>query len=279
MVKKPLNFRQNGRKKVLIGLLVLLGISSVAYQQKDLYFRIKQSLDIFSEAFSLIVLEYVDDIDPLDLMGVGLNAMFESLDPYTNYFDVSSNEQAEILSRSNFSGIGIQVDKKENRAIVVRVIDGSPAQRAGIRTGDAIQSVDGLSTENLEPEEIESLLMGETGSKVTLTIKTPNATVDQLQLFRANFEPMSLGYAALLDPTGEPVVELNTSTQALESKDSTKNGPIQGVAYLQINEFGQGVNTEFRQALQAMRQESEFQGVILDLRGNPGGLLQESVQM
>ena len=279
MVKKPLNFRQNGRKKVLIGLLVLLGISSVAYQQKDLYFRIKQSLDIFSEAFSLIVLEYVDDIDPLDLMGVGLNAMFESLDPYTNYFDVSSNEQAEILSRSNFSGIGIQVDKKENRAIVVRVIDGSPAQRAGIRTGDAIQSVDGLSTENLEPEEIESLLMGETGSKVTLTIKTPNATVDQLQLFRANFEPKSSGYAALLDPTGEPVVELNTDTQALESKDSTKNGPIQGVAYLQINEFGQGVNTEFRQALQAMRQESEFQGVILDLRGNPGGLLQESVQM
>ena len=184
MVKKPLNFRQNGRKKVLIGLLVLLGISSVAYQQKDLYFRIKQSLDIFSEAFSLIVLEYVDDIDPLDLMGVGLNAMFESLDPYTNYFDVSSNEQAEILSRSNFSGIGIQVDKKENRAIVVRVIDGSPAQRAGIRTGDAIQSVDGLSTENLEPEEIESLLMGETGSKVTLTIKPPIATSLSVILIR-----------------------------------------------------------------------------------------------
>ena len=91
-------------------------------------------------------------------------SMFESLDPYTNYFDVSSNEQAEILSRSNFSGIGIQVDKKEHRAIVVRVIDGSPAQRAGIRTGDAIQSVDGLSTENLEPEEIESLMMGETGN-------------------------------------------------------------------------------------------------------------------
>ena len=212
-------------------------------------------------------------------MGAGLNAIFESLDPYTNYFDVSSNEQAEILSRSNFSGIGIQVDKKENRAIVVRVIDGSPAQRAGIRTGDAIQSVDGLSTETLKPEEIESLLMGEMGSKVTVTIKTPNVAVDQLQLFRANFEPKSLGYAALLDSAGKPVVELNTDTQVLESKDSTKNEPKQGVAYLQIIEFGQGINTEFRQVLQAIRQESEFQGIILDLRGNPGGLLQESVQM
>ncbi len=279
MVKKPLNFRLNGRKKLLIGLLVLLGISSVAYQQKDLYFRIKQSLDIFSEAFSLIVVEYVDEIDPLVLMGVGLNAMFESLDPYTNYFDVSSNEQAEILSRSNFSGIGIQVDKKDNRAIVVRVMDGSPAQRAGIRTGDVIQSVDGLTTETLAPEEIESLLMGEIGSLVTVTIETQNSTLDQLQLLRAKFEPKSLGYAALLDQNGQPVIELNTDTQEVEFKDSTKTEPTQGVAYLQINEFGQGVNAEFRRSLQAIMQESEVQGLVLDLRGNPGGLLQESVQM
>ena len=275
MVKKPLNFRLNGRKKLLIGLLVLLGISSVAYQQKDLYFRIKQSLDIFSEAFSLIVVEYVDEIDPLVLMGVGLNAMFESLDPYTNYFDVSSNEQAEILSRSNFSGIGIQVDKKDNRAIVVRVMDGSPAQRAGIRTGDVIQSVDGLTTETLAPEEIESLLMGEIGSLVTVTIETQNSTLDQLQLLRAKFEPKSLGYAALLDQNGQPVIELNTDTQEVEFKDSTKTEPTQGVAYLQINEFGQGVNAEFRRSLQAIMQESEVQGLVLDLRGNPGGLLQE----
>ena len=118
---------------------------------KGSFFRIKQSLDIFSEAFSLVVVEFVDKIDPLELMGVGLNAMFESLDPYTNYFDASSNEQAEILNRSNFSGIGIQVENKENRAVVVRVIDGSPAQRSGIRTGDIIQSIDGYPLKLLNP--------------------------------------------------------------------------------------------------------------------------------
>ena len=115
MTKIPLNPLRNVRKTLFFGFIILLAISSAAYQQKDLFFRIKQSLEIFSEAFSLIVVEFVDKIDPLELMGVGLNAMFESLDPYTNYFDASSNEQAEILNRSNFSSIGIQVDNKENK--------------------------------------------------------------------------------------------------------------------------------------------------------------------
>ena len=193
MSKSPIRKLGHGRKTLLFALLLLLGISSVAYQPRDLFFRIKQSLEIFSEAFSLIVVEYADEVDPLELMGVGLSAMFNSLDPYTNYFDVSSNEQAEILSRSNFSGIGIQIEKKEDKAIVVGVIDGSPAQRSGIRTGDIIQSVDGLSTETLETDEIKSLFMGEIGSKVSLVIETQNATVDKLQLYRAKFEPKSLG--------------------------------------------------------------------------------------
>tara|TARA_B100000989_G_C19532506_1_gene470884 strand:+ start:3135 stop:4868 length:1734 start_codon:yes stop_codon:yes gene_type:complete len=279
MSKIPFNLLQNVRKSLFFGLIILLAISSIAYQQKDLFFRIKQSLEIFSEAFSLIVVEFVDKIDPLELMGTGLNAMFESLDPYTNYFDASSNEQAEILNRSNFSSIGIQVDIKENSAVVVRVIDGSPAQRSGIRTGDIILSIDGLSTETLVPEEIENLLMGEIGSKVTLTVETQNATIDQLRLSRAKFEPKSLGYAAYLNLSGQPVIELNMDTQELEYIDSSKTELNQGVAYLQINEFGLGVNTEFRQALQAMIEKSEPYGLILDLRGNPGGLLQESIQM
>jgi len=279
MFKIPLNLLRNARKTLFFGLIFLLAISSAAYQQKDLFFRIKQSLEIYSEAFSLIVVEFVDKIDPLELMGVGLNAMFESLDPYTNYFDASSNEQAEILNRSNFSGIGIQVDNKENKAVVVRVIDGSPAQRSGIRTGDIIQSIDGLSTETLEPEEIKNLLMGEIGSKVTLTLETKNAIIDQLQLSRVKFEPKSLGYAAFLSLNGQPVIELNTDTQELESMDSSTTELNQGVAYLQINEFGLGVNNEFRQALQAIIEKSDPHGLILDLRGNPGGLLQESIRM
>ena len=279
MSKSPIRKLGNGRKTLLFALLLLLGISSVAYQPRDLFFRIKQSLEIFSEAFSFIVVEYADEVDPLELMGVGLSAMFNSLDPYTNYFDVSSNEQAEILSRSNFSGIGIQIEKKEDKAIVVGVIDGSPAQRSGIRTGDIIKSVDGLSTETLETDEIKSLFMGEIGSKVSLVIETQNATVDKLQLYRAKFEPKSLGYAALLDLEGRPIIELNAESQELLFMDSTVMKPNQGIAYLQINEFGQGVNAEFRQALQIIIGESELDGLILDLRGNPGGLLQESVQM
>ena len=155
MSKSPIRKLGHGRKTLLFALLLLLGISSVAYQPRDLFFFFLQSLEIFSEAFSFVVVEYADEVDPLELIGVGLSAMFNSLDPYTNYFDVSSNEQAEILSRSNFSGIGIQIEKKEDKAIVVGVIDGSPAQRSGIRTGDIIQSVNKVPISNLKRLDIE----------------------------------------------------------------------------------------------------------------------------
>ena len=109
--------------------------------------------------------------------------------------------------------------------------------------------------------------------------KTQNATIDQLQLSRAKFEPKSLGYAAILNINGRPIIELNTDTKELEPMDSSKTELKQGVAYLQINEFSLGVNTEFRQALEAIIKKSELHGLILDLRGNPGGILQESIQM
>ena len=109
--------------------------------------------------------------------------------------------------------------------------------------------------------------MGEIGSKVTLTVKTQNATIDQLQLSRAKFEPKSLGYAAILNINGRPIIELNTDTKELEPMDSSKTELKQGVAYLQINEFSLGVNNEFRQALEAIIKKSELHGLILDLRG------------
>ena len=268
------------RKPYSIGVtLVLVGLISMAFQPTDLYFRIKKNFEIFSEAYSMVIVEYVDELDPAELMQVGINAIFNYLDPYTNFFDVASNERAEILGRSNYAGIGLNLDVKNGKTLVVQVLDGSPAQRAGIRIGDEITSIEGLDTSLLEPEEMQSLLMGEIGSKVRLIIKTANDQSSDLLITRANLEPKSLSYGALINANAHVVLEYELRQEKVELVDSSLVDPPNGIAYLKIDEFGQGVNTEFRNSLEAFMNEGKVDGLILDLRGNPGGILQESVQM
>ena len=268
------------RKPYFVGvILILVGLISTAFQPTDLYFRIKKNFEIFSEAYSMVVVEYVDEVDPAELMQVGINAIFNYLDPYTNFFDVASNERAEILGRSKYAGIGLSLDVKNGKALVVQIIDGSPAQRAGIRIGDEITSIDGLGTSLLEPEEMQNLLMGEMGSKVRLDIKTADDQSSELLIGRANLEPKSLSYGAIINTNADVVLEYELGQEKVEQVDSSQVDRPNGIAYLKIDEFGQGVNAEFRKSLEALMSEGKVEGLILDLRGNPGGILQESVQM
>jgi len=279
-VKQPWFSKFSRRKPYFIGvILILLGLISTAFQPTDLYFRIKKNFEIFSEAYSMVVVEYVDEVDPAELMQVGINAIFNYLDPYTNFFDVASNERAEILGRSKYAGIGLNLDVKNGIALVVQILDGSPAQRAGIRIGDEITSIDGLDTSLLEPEEMQSLLMGEMGSKVRLVIKTANKQSSELLIGRANLEPKSLSYGALINTSAHVVLEYELGQEKVEQLDSSQVDRPSGIAYLKIDEFGQGVNAEFRNSMEALMKGGKVDGLILDLRGNPGGILQESVQM
>ncbi len=268
------------RKPLYIGVsLVLIGLISTAFQPSDLYFRIKKNFEIFSEAYSLVVVEYVDQIDPAELMHVGIKAMFNYLDPYTNFFDVASNERAEIMGRSNFAGIGLNLDIKNGKTFVVQVIDGSPAQRAGVRIGDEITHIEELPTGALELEEMQNLLMGESGSTIHLSIKTALDQTSDVVITRAKLEPKSLSYGALLHAEAKVSLEYDTRGQMIDIVDSTHLRSSHGFAYVKIDEFGQGVNDEFRSSLYAMIQEGNVDGLIIDLRGNPGGILQESVQI
>ncbi|MEQ9308353.1 MAG: S41 family peptidase [Balneolaceae bacterium] len=234
-------------------LLALLGISTVAFQVTDIYFLIKKNFSIFSKAYENVALEYVDEIDPELLMRNGMEAMLETLDPYTVFYNESQNEQAEIFSRSNYAGIGIDAGFRDGEVVVVAPTEGGPADQKGVRAGDVIIAIDGVSTEGLLPEEVQNLTMGEIGSSLILSIQ--RFGLDQpidFELTRASIETPNV-----------------THTTHLGKNDE--------FGYVRLAQFGVNSANEIRTSIEELSSKSILEGFVLDLRDNPGGILQEAV--
>lgn len=246
------------RKKylsIVATCLFLLASVGIAAQQTDIYFLIKKNFSIFSKAYEHVALEYVDEVDPETLMRNGMDAMLETLDPYTVLFNEAQNEQAEIMSRGNYAGIGIEAGFREGNVVVIAPKEGGPAEQVGIRAGDVIVAVNGVSTEGLQPEEVNALTSGEVGSEVTITIERYGLeqTLD-FTLERRRIEVSNISYSGLI-------------------------GEGRNTAYIRLGQFGTNSAEEVRTAMQDLMEESDLDGLVLDLRDNPGGILQEAVKI
>ncbi len=241
----------------LLPLLIILAVAGAAFlpQNADIYFLIKKNFSIFSKSYENVALEYVDQVDPETLMRTGLDAMMETLDPYTVVYSESQNEQAEILSRGNYAGVGIEAGYRDGEVVVVAPTEGGPADRKGIRAGDVIIAIDGISVENLQPEEVQVLMVGEVGSDVTLTIQR-------------------LGVEQPLD--------FELTRERIEVRNVTHTdhvGPSENIGYIRLAQFGERSAEEVRLAMVSLMEEKEIEGLVLDLRDNPGGILQEAVSI
>ena len=240
-------------KAAIILTVSILGVLTVAFQQTDIYFLIKKNFTIFSETYENVALEYVDEVDPERLMRNGMEAMLETLDPYTVFYDESQNEQAEILSRSNYAGVGIDAGYRDGQVVVVAPTPGGPADKRGIRPGDVIVAIDSVSTQGLQPEEVQNLTMGEVGSSVVLTIQRfgLEQTID-FELTRARIEIPNVTHTDFVGKNGE-------------------------FGYIKLAQFGMGSADEIRTSIIELQEQKELQGLVIDLRDNPGGILQEAV--
>ena len=239
----------------ITGILLVISALTLAFQPTDIYFLIKKNFTIFSETYENVALEYVDEVDPEVLMRNGLDAMLETLDPYTVYYNESQNEQAEILSRSNYAGIGIEAGYRDGQVVVVAPTEGGPADNMGIRAGDVIISIDGVMTEGLQPEEVQNLTVGEIGSTVILTIQ--RFGLDQpleFEIERKSIEVKNVTYA-------------------------NRIGPNNDIGFIRLTQFGMNSGDEIRDELMALNADGNMQGLVLDLRDNPGGILQEAVKI
>jgi carboxyl-terminal processing protease len=227
---------------------------TAAAKPDDLFFLIKKNFAIFSEVYAEVNELYVDPVDPQKMMRTGIDAMLETLDPYTVVIDEHQNTEMEIMTRGSYGGVGLEVDHRNGQIIVIAPTEGGAAAKKGIRPGDIVQKVNGIDIENLSPDEVERLMVGEAGSQVTITISR-------------------LGFDKPLD--------FNLIREKVEVKNVSYTGftgPDSLYAYVSLDRFGQGAAGEVREALSSNVSE-KTKGIILDLRNNPGGLLHEAVDL
>ena len=235
------------KKTGVIVLTVLIFISTTAYRND--YFEIAKQIEIFTTLFKEINMNYVDETNPAKLMQEGLRHMLEGLDPYTTYLSEQDVESARMNRGAAYVGIGATVKESDKKLIVVEVFEGLPADEKGIKAGDEIIKIDGNEVAELEGVAQE-FLNGKKNTNVSLLILS-NGSIKTVVVKRAGIEPKAVPTAKIL---------------------------ADGVGYIALDRFSKTASREVENALKVLIID-EAKGVILDLRNNPGGLLQEAVKI
>lgn len=245
---------------LLVIVLAITGINLVgsrpAYAPIDKYFEISKNLDIFGKLYREVNGYYVDEVDPNQFMRVGIDGMLESLDPYTNFISASEIEDYRFMSTGEYGGIGAVISKRDGKVLISEPYEDSPADKAGLRAGDIIIQIDEEKVGDVDAQtlDVRNLLRGQAGSTVDIVVER-------------------VGAAA-------PI-----AVQVTRDDIKIKNVPFHGmvnkeVGYISLTGFTKGANKEVRDAFTELKTNNpEMKGVILDLRGNPGGLLFEAIDI
>lgn len=235
---------------VLVLALVLGLLAGFAAPRTDL-FALKKNFAIFGKLYEELATGYVEEIDPERLMRAGIDAMLSTLDPYTVFIDETDSAELDILTRGRYGGVGLSIGQRAGEHVVLQAIEGYSASEQGLRTGDVIRSVDGVPVRGLSSEELSALLRGEPGTTVDLVVEREGAPAP---------------------------LEFTLTRQRVQLRNVTYAGRLEGdVGYVRLERFTQGAAREVREALERLRRERPLAGLVLDLRGNPGGLLEEAV--
>lgn len=223
--------------------------------QTDAYFQIKRNLTLFSEVYQEVSVRYVDEVDAGTLLRTGIDAMLTVLDPYTVLYDEGDDAVLDMLVSGSYTGVGIEVGARGQQLVIIAPIEGYSAHEKGVRAGDVIVAVDGVSVDGYSIEDLHSLLKGEVGTSVRMTLRRHGLDEPMfIDLIRSRVEVPNVSHATWLD---EP----------------------QGLAYVVLSSFGAGAAEEVRAELARLQGSTPIRGLILDLRNNPGGLLDEAVKL
>jgi carboxyl-terminal processing protease len=236
-------------KKIAIGFIIITSLLvSVGYQSD--FFEIAKQIDIYTTLFKELNMHYVDEVNPAKLTNNAINNMLKNLDPYTRYYDEQGVEDARIASMGEYGGIGV-VTKFINKSILIEnVVKNSPAQKANLKPGDKILKIDETFVKDFQAEGASSLLNGLPNTKIILQIERQNKTFD-IALTRKKISINPVPYYTMVTKT---------------------------IGYISFTKFNQKAASEVKKAMLDLEDQG-MQQLIIDVRNNPGGLLNEAVKI
>lgn len=251
-MKTPSSRRSLLWKNLLLSATIA-GAGAITIAAGDSYFEISKNLEIFNELYKELNVYYVEDTQPGKLIKTGIDAMLSSLDPYTQFIPESDMEDYRFMTTGQYGGIGAMIKRRDDRLLISEPYEGFPAMKAGIWAGDEILEVDGRKVRGLSTEEVSKLLKGQAGSSVKVLLLRSGSESTLHTLVREEIKIPDVPYKGIIDVEN-------------------------GVGYIKLNSFTQTAGQEVRNALKELKEQGARR-VVLDLRGNGGGLLRESVNI
>ena len=243
------------KKQKWLIVIVFLVITGFVKKDSDIYFEIAKSIDIFGKVYREVAVNYVDDINPEEFMISGIKGMLSSLDPYTVYIDESMKKDIDVMTTGKYGGIGASVGLRNDKVTVIDLMEGYSAQRQGIRVGDVIKKVDDVKISKNNYEKLSSYLKGEPGKVVSITIGRVGV-------------PEDIIFELLL----EEVIVKNLTYYDFVPEGSNN-------VYLKLSGFSRSAGNEIKKALLELKKQKTIESIVLDLRGNPGGLLDQAIDV
>ncbi len=239
--------------KTLLLASAVVGAGAFTISAGDSYFEISKNLEIFNELYKELNIYYVDGTEPGKLMKTGIDAMLSSLDPYTQYIPESDMEDYRFMTTGQYGGIGALIKRREEHLLISEPYEGYPAMKAGIWAGDEILEVDGRKVTGLSTEEVSKLLKGQASTPVKVLLQRKGLEPTMYTLVREEIKIPDVPYKGIIDAEGH-------------------------IGYIKLNSFTQTASQEVRTAVKELKEQGATR-LVLDLRGNGGGLLREAVNI
>ena len=238
--------------KIKTIFIIFFSFVAIAATKQDIYRKIKDSQRTINSVYKYLITHYVDDIDLEKFTKMSIDNMLSDLDPYTVYLVDDQKSNLDMLTKGKYGGVGIQIGKRDDAITVIAPTENSPAKRAGIMAGDILIKIDGNDTKSMSMDDAAKLIRGKEGTDVILTIERfgEGAPLDFI-LTREDIPVKDVSYYGMLDET---------------------------IGYIRLNRFSKNSAIEVEKAIVSLS-NNDLSSIVLDLRDNPGGLLNSAVSI
>jgi carboxyl-terminal processing protease len=219
----------------------------------EYFLKIYTGIDTFTRVYKDVAANYVDQINPELFMRAGIDGMLKTLDPYTTFIGEKEGDEIDLVTSGKYGGVGITIGSRDGYVTVIGLIDGYSAAKQGIEVGDRITGVDGKNVVGQSIEDVRLLVRGAQGTPIKLTIEREGEKAPIVfSLTREEIPVHNVSYSGFLEP---------------------------GIAYVRLERFYRTTGNDMRTTLKDLKVRGDVKGLILDLRGNPGGLLEMAVEV